>query len=103
MECGIVFGLGVKLTQKERNLYMRFIFCLIVAAFALEANAGDCQNGRCCLNGQCGLRPVPKVVQATGEVVQATVQATKNVTVGTVRAVTPPYGRRCRGGRCYVR
>lgn len=82
---------------------MRYIICLIVAAFALEVNAGDCQNGRCCLNGQCDLRPVPKAVQATKAVAVEVVQATTNVTKGAVRFVTPPYSRRCRGGRCYVR
>lgn len=76
---------------------MKYLMFACAVLFALEANAGDCQNGR------CGLRPAPRVVQATGEVVQATVQTTKNVAVGTVRAVTPPYSRRCRGGRCYVR
>jgi hypothetical protein len=88
-ECGIVFGLGVNL---RKEIYMKFIFCLIIAAFALEANAAECQNGR------CGVRPVPKAVMVTEQVVKTT----KNVAVGTVRVVTPPYGR-CKNGRCYVR
>lgn len=78
---------------------MKYVMFACAVLFALEANAGDCQNGR------CGLRSAPsRVVQATGEVVHTTVQTTKNVAVGTVRAVTPPYNcRRCRGGRCHVR
>lgn len=75
---------------------MKYFMFVCAVVFGLEIQAGECQNGR------CNLRPAaPKVVQATGEVVQATVQATKTITMGTVRAVTPPYNcRRCRGGRC---
>lgn len=73
---------------------IRFILCFAALLFCLEANAGECHNGR------CNLRPAAKVVQSTRQVTGEVVQATKSA----VRVVTPPYGRRyCRNGRCYVR
>lgn len=70
---------------------MRILICVAVALCCVAAQAGDCPNGRCSLN-----QPVRTVTKET-------VQTARNITVGTVRAVTPPYRGRCTNGRCKVR
>lgn len=70
---------------------MRILICVAVALCCVAAHA-DCPNGRCSLN-----QPVRTVTNET-------VLAARNITVGTVRAVTPPYNRgRSTNGRWKVR